>query len=443
MMEITLVALIISSVIGLLCGITFGMLPGLGVSSSFLLITPILVAFHPVYGLFLFVSFLITSQYFGSITALIYGVPGEITSFPVIAERKHLLSVLHNVLFQTAVGSLLASLAAMAMFVILMSLNNVWLYLYNYRVFAWILALAVIGTVCFGSSTNTIWHNIILFALGLTLAKIGFNSGTGQVWGTFGWSGLASGVPLSALALGLLIIPNLVQPFIITKSDSQDASNGTVRVYWFSMARGTVMGIIGGLVPGVTYLASTQLSYFVENFLNRKAADRPIKSVVASSSADNAGSVSSLYPLLCVGIPISLGEAMVVWLFDRHNLPLSWTTLTQTVQGVPLHWLLLACGVGVNLAAYSLSWPGRSIAIALARNLLTKTTRYVTIIIMVIGTILLSHQAPSAETFWLCLISSLVIALRFKQCDWMPLVMAFILYDSIELTLLKLGILSI
>ena len=156
MMEITLVALIISSVIGLLCGITFGMLPGLGVSSSFLLITPILVAFHPVYGLFLFVSFLITSQYFGSITALIYGVPGEITSFPVIAERKHLLPMLHNVLFQTAVGSLLASLAAMAMFVILMSHNNVWLYLYNYRVFAWILALAVIGTVCFGSSTNTI-----------------------------------------------------------------------------------------------------------------------------------------------------------------------------------------------------------------------------------------------------------------------------------------------
>lgn len=434
--------LLLSSGLGLIIGMLVGLIPGLGVSSTFLLIAPVLVTVHPVYGLFVFVSLLTASQYFGNITALTYGVPGEISSYPVIAERPYLLHIIDVVLKQTALGSLAASMFALIFFVMLMSLGNFWVYIYNYRVFAWVLGLAVVATVLFGSEKNSIWTNVVLFGVGAALARIGFNKDTGSAWGTFGIADLYTGVPLPAVALGLLIVPVLwtqnqkhVQP--------AQGSGGSQPIAWTSIGRGSMLGLIGGLVPGVTYMASTQLSYVVERWLNRVQPEQPLRSVVASSSADNAGAVSSLYPLLWLGIPISLGEAMVVWLFDQQNLPLNWSTVSQPVQGIALYWLLILCFVIVNVASYCLSWPGRALAIKLAQHLLSDATRYVIIAVTLIAVFLLANEAFSSWIFWSTFVIAGAIGIVTKRLDWMPLIIGFILQDSIEMTLFKLGAISI
>lgn len=441
---IDLYGLIAATSIGLIIGILVGIVPGLGVSSTFLIISPFLASVHPVYGLFLFVSILTASQYFGSIVSLIYGVPGEVSSYPVIAERSNLLNSIDATLKQTAIGSFVASMAVMWCFVALMSLGNFWIYLYNYRVFAWVLLLAVTATVLFGSKDNTKWANLFLFVAGFFIARIGFNKDTGTAWGTFSIPDLYTGISLPAVALGLLVLPTLVKAFSVNNIPIDSSASVKDRsIAWPSISRGTFLGLIGGLVPGVTYMASTQISYFVENWINKTQKDRPLKAVVSTSTADNAGASSSLYPLLWLGIPISLGEAMVVWLFDKKGIPLNLSTISQPVNGVELFWFLIFSYVVVNAICYILSWPAKSVSIKLAQYSLHQNTRYFIIAATLVGTILLSLEALSPIIFWITVVVSFALGVVFKKIDWMPLIIGLILQDSIELTLLKLGVLSI
>lgn len=440
---IELSGLFLASLGGMFAGMLIGLLPGLSVSTTFLLSAPLLVAFHPVYGLFAFVAVLVTSQYFGSITSLIYGVPGELSSYPVIAERHHLLSKVDVVLKQTALGSLVASIAALIVFVFLMSVGNFWVYIYNYRVFAWILGMAVLATIIFGSRSNPVWLNAILFSIGLGLGKIGFTRLTNTSW-DFGIEELYLGIPLPALALGLIVIPALWNSENNNDISVYTDSLTTEPTAWPSIWRGSVLGLIGGLVPGITYMASTQLSYFVENWINRYHPERASRAVISTSSADNAGATSSLYPLLWLGVPITLGEVMVVWLFDKQNTALNWTTLSELVHGVSLYWLLILCFVVTNVISYALSWPGRKAAIKLARYLLTKTTRYIIIGFTLLGLFLLaSDESFDTTVFWSVFVLASAAGLSVKRIDWMPLIIGFILQDSIELTLFKLGVFSI
>lgn len=440
---IELSGLFLASIAGIAAGAVIGLVPGLGVSSTFLLLAPVLVTVPPVYSLFLFVSLLITSQYFGSITALVYGIPGEISSYPVINERPHLLNRVEQMLKQTAFGSLIASLLAMATFAVLIHAGSLWVYLYNYKIFSWVLALAVIATVLFGSKTNSQTINLVLFSIGLALAKIGFNKDIGKSWGTFGLVELSTGIPLAAVALGLLVVPNLAVTTNHILSQNSIQKSLKHATHWASVFRGSILGMVGGLVPGVTYMASTQLSYFVENKINTNSPTRSQQAVIATSSADNAGAVSSLYPLLWLGIPISLGEAMLVWLFDKQNINLNWTTISQLVHETPLYVYLAVCFVLVNAVAYLLSWPGRQLSIKLSQMLLSRYSNYIILLLVLLSVVMLADQSYNQLVFYCSFVIACSVGLVFKRLDWMPLVMGFILQDSIELTLLKIGILNI
>lgn len=440
MIEVTL--LMMYTVLGLAAGILIGLLPGLGVSTTFLLLTPFLITISPIYSLFFFVSLLATSQYFGSITALVFGVPGELSSYPVIKERPHLLGQIDNVLRQTALGSFIGSMIALLLFVLLLYSGSLWVYLYNYRIFSWVLGLAVLATVFFGG-TGRYLTNALLFVAGVLLAKIGYDRNYGQTWGTFGISDLTTGIPLAAVAMGLLVVPSIMATVTSATLESLNQQFKPTVTHWGSIIRGSVLGIVGGLVPGVTYMASTQLSYFIENKVCRFSPFRSTCAVVATGSADNAGATSSLYPLLWLGIPISLGEAMLVWLFDKHNIVLNLNLLSQPVGNYPLYMYLILCFVVVNILAYLLSWPGRKISIKFSQILYTKWVNYVILCLVVFGLYFLANEHYNPAVFYYTFALAALVGLLTKRIDWMPLIMGMILGNWIELTLFKLGVIGI
>ena len=79
-----------SMLAGVLVGSIVGMLPGIGPAMILLATTPLISNFDLV-NLFIFYSCLISSsQYFGSVSAVVYGVAGEISSVPA-AENGHAL----------------------------------------------------------------------------------------------------------------------------------------------------------------------------------------------------------------------------------------------------------------------------------------------------------------------------------------------------------------
>lgn len=441
MIEIT--SLLLFTGLGVVAGLLIGLLPGLGVSSTFLLLLPLLLTVSPVYSLFFFIALLAVSQYFGSITALVFGVPGELSSFPVLNERGRLLDRLNDTLKQTALGSLIGSVIALLVFLALLKLGSLWVYLYNYKVFSWVLAASIIAVVIYGSKTNGIILNAVLMLSGILLSRIGYDRELNQSWGTFGISDLSTGIPLAAVAMGLIVVPSMIHNVGIIKQTLPVQRITQSVTHWGSIFRGSLLGLIGGLVPGVTYMASTQLSYFVENRVTKNSPNRPMQSVISSSTADNAGATSSLYPLLWLGIPISLGEAMVVWLFDKHNQVLNLTTLSQTVAGYPLYWYLLGCFLLANVVAYLLSWPGRKVSIAVAQALLNKKFGYFVIALVLSSLYFLAKESYSVSVFYISFVVASILGLWAKRIDWMPLIMGMILGDIIIMTLFKLGVLSI
>lgn len=424
-------------------GIVIGLLPGLGVSTATLLLAPLLVQFNPMYGLIFFVALLVASQYTGTITALIYGIPGELSSYPMINERPNLLNNTTDVLKQSALGSLIGAGVAMAAFLVLMHLADAWVKLYNYKVFGWVILFTVLSVILFGSSVNKPVTNLTLFLGGYCLSKIGYNQSSMVEWGTFGLTQLMNGVPLIALAFGLVVIPNIglsrQQPLISVATETVT----TTFVRWWAIVRGSVLGIIGGLVPGVTYMVSTQMSYTAEQTLSKQD---PIAKVVGPSTADNAGAVSSLYTMFWLGIPITLGEAVVVWMFDKNNQVLSWSLLNQSMSVLGSNWtyfeIILGAFFVANLSAYLLSWPGRALASKLARHLLTPAAGYVILAMIACSLYFAAAESRSQLIFVITFVISSAVGFVLKRIDWMPLIIGFILQDIIESILFKLNILT-
>jgi hypothetical protein len=65
-------------------------------------------------------------------------------------------------------------------------------------------------------------------------------------------------------------------------------------------------------------------------------------------------------------------------------------------------------------------------------------------VLTLLGVFLLSlDEFFDTTVYWVVFLLSGSIGLWLKRIDWMPLLIGYILQDSIELTLLKIGILSI
>lgn len=434
--------LLAASFLGLIVGMMVGLLPGLGVGTSTLLLLPVLSLFSPVSALFFFVSMLVTSQYFGSITALIYGIPGELSSFPVINERANLLGQINQVLYQTAVGSLVGGMSAIMVLISLIFLGNIWISFYHFHTMSVVMALAFAAVVLFGSSTNSRLLNAVLFVCGYGISTVGFNHEMGRTWGTFGISELATGIPLIPLAFGLIVLPSVTLSWQ-QKDMSTIMYQAAVRMqHWASVTRGTILGIIGGMVPGVTYFASTQLSYTVERWVWPKNGSS--QRVVATSTADNAGATSSLYTLLWLGIPISIGEAVIVYLFDRQNQTLTWNTLQAPisigVMDMPVFGLLILMFLSANLVAFALSWPARRLSVWLVSQLMNQKTLFIMLALMGLSLFFAALDSNSITMFVVTLIMATVIGLGCRKKDWIPLIMGYILEPSITMIFFKLGI---
>lgn len=104
--------LVLASFYGILAGILVGLLPGLGTTAFLIICFPFLIKQSLLFCILFYCVLSSTSQYFGSITTLTLGIPGENTSLPLFSIRKKIIenSNLNQVYYLCALGSLLASL---------------------------------------------------------------------------------------------------------------------------------------------------------------------------------------------------------------------------------------------------------------------------------------------------------------------------------------------
>jgi len=298
---------------GCFLGTLVGMLPGLGPSAAIAILLPITAAMDPTAAIVMLAAIYYGCQYGDTITAVLFNTPGT-GGAAMTAVEGHMMAR------QGRAGTALA-IAAVASFVggtvtvgvlamIALPLTSLALSFGPPEFFA-LIVLSLVLVVTLGSSS--VLRGLITTVFGLLLAMVGTDPVMGLPRLTFGQMHLLDGIAFIPAIIGLFgvgeILKNLEDPatsFGRTAVSKLRVTREDARRSAPAMARGTVMGFLIGIIPGMGTIPAAFMSYVTEKRLSRtpeKFGTGMIEGVAGPESANNAAANGALLPLLTLGIP--------------------------------------------------------------------------------------------------------------------------------------------
>ena len=191
--------------------------------------------------------------------------------------------------------------------------------------------------------------------------------------------------------------------------------------------RSGLLGSIGGFVPGLTFGFSSILAYTSERWLRRKRNTyKPgdMNCLIAAESANNAGAFTQLIPLLFLGIPITASEAMIYYVLEARNLPVSIEWFSQTFQTVVV-FFVASSTIGLLLSA-------KYVNIIKLINGIKISYVYAGIMIFLMFTIYYTGSLQYAGLdHVLVALMLLPIGLLIRKTDPTPLVIGYLLHEPL------------
>lgn len=433
--------------LGIMAGTIAGMLPGVGVFISLLLLYPFLITWDPLYMIITYCGIISASQFIGSIGATIFGVPGETSSLPAVREghRMFLGGRGAYAISGCAIGSTLGSLLAIFLTFLCLPYILSLFFFFNNTVQVIVLLSACCALISL--SQNKLWISIFLACFGYFLGMIGTHPLTHEEFFTFGRLELYGGLPLFPVLVSLYVVPELIRSSKIKpmkggsnyKSEKFWNHLKTTFREWKSICRGTFFGYWGGLVPGLTYILSSNVAYAIEKKIQEKKEkyreDGDFPSLVSAETANNSGAFSSLLPLLILGIPITGSEALLYEMVTNSGMHFGLDHFKN--QG-----LFLSVGISllvINAICLVIAWPFAKYLSYVYRIPLKVLNSF--ILILLVGLIYyVGSQTSQGGFYFLIFLSLLPIGIFFKRIDTLPLVFAFILQEPILESLHRLQI---
>ena len=205
-------------------------------------------------------------------------------------------------------------------------------------------------------SGNSLTKGLIAGFFGILFSTVGMEVETATVRFSFGILELYDGLSLIPVAIGMLAVAEMMiqlgglealehQQKLLkdnVKSINQNISWEEWKLSIPAILRGTVVGSVVGILPGLGASVASFLSYG----LAKKAAKDPsrfgkgaIEGIAAAESADNAVVPSSLVPLFALGIPGSVIAAILIGAFIIQGVtpgPLMFVQQPELVNGIYL-----------------------------------------------------------------------------------------------------------
>lgn len=316
--------------VGSLLGTLIGVLPGIGPAAGCAMLIPLTFNMGPTGAIILLTSLFYGSQYGGTITSVLLNVPGEaasaITCLDGYAMAKQgragvALSI-------AAIGSFIGgTFATVCLVVAAGPLTRLALQFGPVEFFT----LVLLGiSLLMGLAGKSMIKALMMGVFGLLLAMIGMDPVRGQMRFTFGTMELMDGIGFVPVIMGLFgvgeILLNAEKPFaqmVLAKMSSLIPTRRDMRDSVAPIVRGSLIGTLLGLVPGMTNSASSFLSYIAE----RKVSNHPerfgtgmLAGVAGPETANNAHANGALIPLFTLGIPASPTVAIIMGAFMMHGL---------------------------------------------------------------------------------------------------------------------------
>lgn len=322
---------------GVVLGQFVGAVPGIGPVMAMAIAIPFTFVFDPLPAIGFLVGVNKGGLVGGAVPAILINTPGTpdaaataLDGHPLAQQGKPVKAT-KMALYSSVTGDTFSDLVLVT---VSAPLAIVALKMGPVEVFAlMIFAFSVIA----GLVGNSMTKGIIAAALGLLCATVGLDPEHSTPRLYFGWFELYDGLPLASVAIGMLAISEILRRLAsirggmksaieISKAQDPDDTRVSWSEYWscrYTMLRGAVIGTVLGALPGIGSTAAAFMSYASA----KQTSSDPdsfgkgnLHGIAAAESANSAVVGANLIPLLTLGIPGSVGAALIISAFMIHGI---------------------------------------------------------------------------------------------------------------------------
>lgn len=321
--------------VGTMLGIIVGAIPGLTGAMLIALTLPLTFSMSGENALVLLVSMYVGSVSGGLISATLLKIPGTPASMMTtfdgypLAEQGKARRALGLGIAASFVGGVVGWFFLVMLTKPLASLS---LMLGPFEFFALVLvALVLIATV----SEDSLLRGLFSGAFGILLAIPGMNPANGVPRWTLGFSQLEDGFKLLPVLIGLFAITQVITAAGSISSESQtptaqpqDGSRILLGLREYSrnamnLVRSSLIGVFVGILPGVGANIGSVVAYSAAKGMSKtpeQFGSGSEEGIIASEAANNATVGGALIPLIAMGIPGSVIDAILIGALTIHGL---------------------------------------------------------------------------------------------------------------------------
>ena len=317
--------------IGVFIGTLVGVLPGIGPVGTMAILLPVTFGISPTASIIMLAGIYYGAMYGGSTTSILINLPGEAASVVTTLDgyQMALQGRAGPALGMAAFCSFIAgTLGVIGLQVIALPLVSVALRFGPPEYFSLMILVFVLLPYL---SQRSMLKALMMATVGILVGTMGLDPVTAKARFTFDIPELFDGVGLAPLAMGLFGISEIllnVEKTIRREVYKTDLRNllPTVKDWVQSsgaILRGTAIGFLVGALPGPGATVASFLSYAVEKRVSKnpqKFGRGAIEGVAGPEASNNSAAAGAMVPLLTMGIPGSLGAAMLLGALMIHGI---------------------------------------------------------------------------------------------------------------------------
>lgn len=318
--------------LGTTLGIFVGAIPGLTGTMLIALTLPLTYGADPQYAMTLLISIYVGAISGGMITATLLRMPGTPASiittldgYPLAKKGKP-----ERALALGVMASFVGGMISWAFLVLLAKpVAQLSTRFGPFEYFSLVLTALVLIASIGGKSLS---RSLLAGMLGILASMPGIAAATGQTRLTFGFTELNDGFQLLPVLIGLFAVNQIMRDIAAMKSTPEAIKLGERTYKWrwsdfkehlINMIRSSVIGTWIGLLPGIGANIGSVAAYSVAKSTSKTPKEFGTghePGVVAAESANNATVGGALIPLIAMGLPGSVVEAILLGALVIHGL---------------------------------------------------------------------------------------------------------------------------
>lgn len=344
---------------GVVGGMLFGAIPGVSMLTLAAILLPFTAHLSPQHGIMLFSVIYCTGVYGGAITAILFNIPGAPENAPTafdgypMTQKGKAGKAVGAAVMCSAIGGTLSAVVMMAATAPIA----------GWAISAFgppeIFALVFFGLAVASSvGAKTFWKGWLSILAGLLIAVVGLDPVGGIARYDFNMPYLLAGIHFIPTILGFFAVSEI---FIQAEKKAKGAYKApamsvdfpTLRelvAHKIAIVRSICIGFFCGILPGI---GATLAAFMGYNEAVRWSKERhafgsgKLEGVISAETANNAATGAAMIPLLALGLPGGALTAMMVGVFQMHDMepgPLVF------LNSADLVWVVFAAMFFANLS---------------------------------------------------------------------------------------------